>query len=825
MKIFVSLRRHDAMRKARDWFAARANYAVFEAITEWARGKEEKEKWGECFMLVEVDLPGSRGMNARNIDCVIAFSDRVAVIEVKGHHRLKSAQASLSETLRQCCASFDLVSAHLAGIVHDKAIRPFVFMPELGSNEIAQLNADQLSKDSLSHPVIAGGFRCAAKPSLPNGHPLFIVRALQSRLGSMADSDPRRFTRDAQATLLRLIDPADRYEFSALDRAVEALQRHGSTPSATRLPEHYVRRLRAAELDQFSELFNQKRTVEVCGAPGIGKSDFIREALEQEVTKAKRDTLVAVVDVKATHTLHALCRELLSCFGQEPDDAEDERSLLERLAQTDGVIWIPTYDTEARAVISRLIDSLATFSERACRLVIESHETPGSQSECEQMIDLLRLDSASILQILKRAEPGRSDHSVTDVARNSRGNPRLALTHWKSGRLNPVPDWLASNFLWLERTFADPVDRAICFLVVALLDDCLLPMSPRLLEATATAVFRGVLPSRAKRSVAKALAYLDASSMLHLRFFDASRYRVLSLLPEDATRGAMRVFGLDTTLAEYVIRQTDVAQLREWNEHFDAVLKTRQDEPKHANVLLSLRHNEITTWFASVFRQGLMHLDDVVRWLDRRVVKRTSTSTSVDELYLERALRLAQALRTKRTPDIAAELGEPPDGFRWPRYAYKLLTTLTTSPPGPPAVDLALDGDDLDVAVEAACWKVMLGSAHDWPSWWICFREVLSTADRLAPAVRLQVYHYSLMCATFCGRDFVQQTPATRALLTDICRELAALAIKENMMYLFSAEAFFVGLLEPYDRFDPLSPALFVKEFAREASLRRWEQH
>src|SRR4051812_21676164 len=114
MKIFICLSRHDAMRKARDWFGAKSSYAVLEEITTWARAQESQ--WGECFAFVEIDIPGTSDSKGRNVDFVIAFSDRVAVIEVKTHRHFKSAQTSLVKSLRQCCNSFDLVSAHLAGV-------------------------------------------------------------------------------------------------------------------------------------------------------------------------------------------------------------------------------------------------------------------------------------------------------------------------------------------------------------------------------------------------------------------------------------------------------------------------------------------------------------------------------------------------------------------------------------------------------------------------------------------------------------------------------------------------------------------------------------
>lgn len=817
MRILISLRRHDAMQKARDWFGNNSTYPVLKAITEWAKRKQPD--WGECVIIVEAEMPGSRNMHARNIDFLIAFSTRVAVIEVKNHRRLTSAQASLAETLKQCCLSFDLVSAHLAGVVPEKAIRPFIFIPELESNEIAQLTTDQLSKHSLTHPTITGGSGCAEKPALPNGHPLFLAHALDLRLGAITDFDHKRFGGNANAAISKLIAPVDVHEFSSLDLAVEAIQHHSQAPSPTSLPEHYVHNLRGAELDQFSEHLNTKRIVEIRGAPGIGKSDFTREALQLQVETSRKDMLLAIVSVRDGHTLSSLARELLICFGQQPDDAEDERTLLERLLRTDGVVWFPRYDTSAQPVIARLIDVFLGRPDRVCRLIIESHESRISATLPQShVIDLGTLSTVSTLEILKRITPARSDRRLPDVLAKARGNPHLALAHWRSADAEPVPDWLEGNYLWLERMFADPVDRAICYLVVVLVDDCLLPVTLDLLNKAACSIFPGVLKSRIRRTIARTVACLEASSTIDLRWFNVEDYRVLALLPEDARVKTALICGVDVTLAKYVCGRIEKSQLQDWNEHFVRSLSSTPETARNSKILLALKQNELTPWFASPFRgPGPNKLDDVIGWLDRRITARAASLKSPGELYLERALRFARAAMEDKTLQIAEELGEPPAGFRWATYVHKLLTTVTTSS-GPFLVDSSSDGDDRDSAIEAACWKVMFSPRRDWQDMWLTLEHVASTSDRLPPAVRLQVYHYALMCATFCGQGFIDQTAGVRDSVVSICKELARLAVTENLLYLRSAESFYVGLIQPDERSNAYGPAFCVKEIARDAT-------
>lgn len=797
MKIFICLRRHDAMRKARDWFTARSNYIVLEEITHWARGQERD--WGECFLMMEVDVPGAADLNATNVDCIVAFSDRVAVIEVKNHRSYKAAQASLLKSLRQCCENFDLVSTHLAGVIHDKSVRPFLFFPQLTSNEIAQLTAQQLSSTSLRHATIGGGARCRERPSLPNGHPLYIPAALKSRVGAIQDSDARRFSRDAQAVLLGLTQPAERYEFSDLDRAVDHLQRHSGTPSVIRLGEGYIRGLRSAALEQVRERLQTRGVVEVIGAPGIGKSDFIREVLETIIDQDKRQLPIAVVDLKASYTSATFYRSLLGVFDQEPHDWEDEQSLLDRLLQERAVVWIQACDAAARPLVTRLVTVLlASRDDRRCRVIVESTASPLMTSD-EDRVRLFPLSAPSIQRILRVEPPGHPDHLLPAHIASSRGNPRLAITRWKSARLNAVPDWLANDFAWLEHAFSDRHERALCSLVVSILDESPFELDVNVLFKAATAVFRNLLRSTVKAALIRVFSTLQTSQMLCLQTIRGSQSPALN--EEHSSLELVRIGQLNASMSEYVLRQTDAQLLSTWRNQVTSFLERQERPARHVAVLLGLRRNDLGPWCGSAFRQGYMQLDQMVNWLDRRLLERQAISN--DEYYIERALRVAHnlidATHGRNDVVIANELPKPSGTARWSTYFHQLLTHVTSFWHGGLAnLDLNIcEGTEPDVAAEATCWSYSFSPENVSSSqWWPRLRLLVQDAHNLTPAVRLLVYHHTLMCAALCGESFVRQE-AVRQFLRDICKEMGPLAVSEDhLYYLVSANTFYDALVD-----------------------------
>lgn len=783
MRFFINLRRHDAMRKAKEWFTPRGHYATYEEIVAWAESKEDD--WGECFVMLEVDVPGRGNINSKNVDLLLAFSDRLAVIEVKNHRSYRSAQTNLSKSLRQCCTSFDLVRAHMAGAVAEDSVRAFLYVPELESHEIASLTDQQLASTSMSHATVVGGERCRHRPTLPNGHPLYLPHALKVRL-SDSPAPRSRAVQGAQETFLALLDKSEVYEFSSLRSAVNCIREHDKSTPVYRLSDRHVRGLRETAREQVIDRLSENQVVEIVGSAGAGKSDFIREALETLTAREQAESLLAVIEVTSEHTLSGLLRHVLCLLDAEPTIYDTDDVLREQLKNTPGTVWVRRHERRASPVLTALVDLLGAAS---CRLIIESTYGQVLQSESIR-IELPQLEPRDLRTLVENISPQPSASAFIDVIAASSTSPIHALK-----ALDLVPDGhepIARGFGWLEDALHDPFSRDLCYYLVFILGESPIEMRVEALLAGAREVFKRHLPSAINSTTRQVLSPILANDAVSI---DVVRGQDYPFLGEEHSAVSDGWFmDPDPALVDYVRKHLPDSLKQQWRMQTANVLSRRFMAKRSVRVLTALWDGDLRPWCDSAFRGGYLGIPGLVSWLDRRT---DPVDVTEENAQLERALRLAASVIERKADrasiNVDAELGRRSNDWYWPAYFRDLLSNVVTYGNDRAAEFTAVE--PTDVSVETTCWTYLMSRrspSEDWPAIEGCTRV------RTSPPIRMLTLHHALMCACMRGEQFIRDANL-RSQLIEWSIELGRTTMTEGtLFFLNAAETFheFLGAKE-----------------------------
>lgn len=766
----------------------------------WATSQEGR--WGECLILVEADIPALETLKARNIDLIVAFSDRVAVCEVKNHHTLRAAEEALFSSLEQCCESYDLVRYHLAAAraVSKEAARPFLFIPNLNSSDIRNLTSLQLAKISLSHVTVAGGPLCSSTPTLPNGHPLYLPVAIQSRLKQIRPFDRRVWTGGAQAALRRLVDLDAVCDFRELSRAVEYVRTEGDKTRAVRLPSSHVKGLDAPRLDFALKKLFQFGLVEIVGPFGIGKSAFARELISAAADKSSRHPRVATCNVQSGSTLKSLSRDLLAFFDVDPGEHLDDRALIDLLLAVEGTVWIQSYDADTAMLVKQLLEEvLRAGSVRPCRFLVESlvplfplRYTEDGDLDCPPFhVSVPGLDSPRMRQVLEANATGHGEHEVSSVA--WMGNPRLALARWRSPEPFSDSPELIGEFKWIGRVFQG-LDGAVARYLICLVNDApCCGIREDVAKAAATEVFASDPPSAVRVALTHIRSHLVKGRMLQQAgcFTGTLRRRFGIELP---TRNSLTLAGVEPSLAAYVRQTFDPVELAELEARTTLALEARRDRYKHLDVVLGFRRHELRPFCLSTFRNGIWGSLSVAEWLRRR---RDYRPISADDAYLARCILVTERLyrRRRSDPPFKAEiqLGPPPVAFPLGDYLYAVMRTATRcinyAEP-----DLGQFGteaaaiQDLNVAAESLCWIFDLCTlrarmpTERLREFLALFQHFIAQESDYSVAVRLLVYRRMINCMRLLGRDFLI-TRSNESWLFDLFRCYFALAVHEDNMW------------------------------------------
>lgn len=791
MQILVGSRRHDALQKAREWFAAASNVEVLTELVKWAVAQETQ--WGECGILVEPDIPGSDRTKASNVDLIVAFSGRVAVCEVKNHRSFKAAQAAFFSSLNQCSDSYDLVRYHLAAsrAVSQDHLRPFLFLPNLNSAEVTELITQQLSKTSLRHVSITGGRHCQTVPAMPNGHPLYLPYAIQKRIGQLQQKDLALYPRDALVALLRLVDSPDSCRFDTLDQAIEYLRTEADKPRAVRLPVGHVKGLRDRQLREGLKILARRGVVELVGPFGIGKSAFARELMSAVEELSTRHLKIATCTVAPDATLGSLCRNLLTFFDIEASEFDDDRALLDTLIQCEGVVWIQSYAAPSSEYVKVILEEAqAASSRRRCQFIVESiiplfpFIDSGPKSNWRWPECYLRvsgLDRSAMRKILVANAPIAGEHDLLSL--RTFENPRLALARWRSEIEQSVSPELVREFAWVERVFRGLERDMLSYLA------CLLDTAPCGIghDATITAAYE-VFSSVSRASVRGALYnvfdHLRAGKML-----DRAFTRSWSL-KDFGVRGASALLHhMEPSLIVYVRDRLVASEFNELTRRTTGALETLRHRVKHVEIVLGFRRDDLQPFMASTLRNGMWGPLDIVEWLDRRPQFRF---VSRSQAYLERHVHATQKLfrmakAGKLRFKVDHQIGRPPDDFPLGHMLHAVLTSaagLVDAADGLKKFSSDIDAcENADILIEALCWL------FDWTriagvltrerlsDFLGVFKRLIDDCVTESVAVRLMVYRKVIFCVWMMGRGALS---AYEPYLLDVFRVYFPLAASED---------------------------------------------
>jgi len=786
MELFVGSARPDALYKARDWFAASANSLLLSELFEWAVSQESQ--WGQCLMLVEPDVPASDRLKATNIDLILAFSDRVAICEVKNHRSMRAAQEALIRSLGQCRDNHELVSYHLTRgkSVPAEAIRPFLFVPQADSKDVSDLIALQFNKSSMTHIGITGGQRCKSRPALPNGHPLYMPLSVRSRLSQVRPLAQEFYSGSAQHTLQKLLGGEQAGPFKTLPSAFAYVRSEANRPPQMRLPPGHVAGLRPRELNRALRALDSCGIVEVTGSFGIGKSAFIREFIAIFSDRASRRLQVATCNLGSAITFTQLCRELLVSFDLDPGEYASDDALLERLFRAEGIVWIQSYDLTVRTIVKRLLDAANAARGRIkCRFVVESgwsdpvfpFEEKGQREDWkwpEMHIHLLGLDRNHMRKVLETAPRGNAAHSLEQI--QGMGNPRMALGRWRSDDLHSDSPELVLQFKGIEQSF-EGLEWPVVQYLVCLLDDAPFGIDREIAGRVATLVFS------AHSRLQVSLAFISVLHKLEWKTHKGSvkHHTFVSSYLKDLGIGDIRsrslVTDVNASLAAYIRQQMLPDELVELRTRTTAALELIGGKHLHVQAILGLRRRDLQPLFVSSLRNGMYGAVHIGDWLNRQPVFESLDSK---QIYLEHWARVALHLDAedpKHRADLKLLLRVPPADFALGRYLYQVMITATTH---------VIDGrpdlegfrsttvvDNPTVLAEALCWI-----------WDLSFRDQLT--PRLDEFERL--FRLYLL-------DSQVDDPAVRLLLLlHLIRSIA----RKGSRAILAAESDLVDLLRIY---------------------------
>lgn len=397
--------------------------------------------------------------------------------------------------------------------------------------------------------------------------------------------------------------------YPSLDAARANLKALTSTPRNILLAPTHVKGLRISALGQFTTGLATIGCVEVTGPAGLGKSAFIREGLALQEEQSKRAITLILRD-RPFADVSDLARNLLESLGYDPEALQDDELVFARLFDIDATVWFRKAKPPASALVE-LAERVVEAQNRRFHLVIESqtHLLPEALR-----IVLLPLSPSDIYRILLLQPPSaQAEPDVNRIARQSQGNPALAIAYWRSRDSDTVPD-RSGEFKWIPDCF-DAFERKMLGFVVLFLKDAPLGLTPSLIGAVACNIYKNEMPIRVREAVESVLSQLEAAQLIHVdrlsRDFIA------------ATAGAtgddfVTINKIDGSLVQFVTTSLDS---RDTTSLVDRITAELIDDHSGttgslAEVTASLRTGELWPFCTSAFRYT--HRGGVLTWLDQK---------------------------------------------------------------------------------------------------------------------------------------------------------------------------------------------------------------
>lgn len=645
---------------AKDWVAALGATHVLRDLETWIQEKEAT--WGECCVFIEVSFPEGKPTDRMNnqIDLLLCFPDRVAILELKQHD--KYAKLSLGEIVFQVNGQLTWIkrlffSGPYAYPFPEKRIATFLFLPNLSLEDICHVACDLIQNHSAWHVWPVGTSNELVGQFERDERWLYLCDALDKHLGKHKQST---FKPGFCEFLLKELKNAGAKCFSFPDLTSSLVYLHMlSHPGILPDPWH-VPGTRPLEFARAKCILQTERMVEILGAEGIGKSTFVKELLQA-------NDKVIRVSLEKCASVQAICRCINSRFRLEMPAGVGDHAFLQQLCEEHHVYWIECYDRESAPSLRSLLQAVrglnASVSRFPSRWIIESRMGClgfGANCTCQ----LGPLPNEAISHILAKKTAGGAFPNPEMVIEMVRGNPGQAISLWEStkpGNRQPI-----GSFSWFCEELP-PLESKLLPLLCLAVSRSPLGISFDTLVHWA----RLIHPDQPQSAVQEALQSL-------LDRLTAQQWVDITRLTEDMLAGVLEpnplagrsltmINRIPATVIEQSLQGVDSTTQNSWLERFHDHLLNIAENDTLSGVTLSLTSfGDFEPFFRSTFR--FMQLEAVLDWIDR-----SGWQPAPEQAYLLRAARVLARLWNDPSTNVLTELGVPASGRDLDRFAFEFV--------------------------------------------------------------------------------------------------------------------------------------------------------
>jgi hypothetical protein len=657
MKVFVS-GDVDALKNAAAWVnnpQLRAVLGEFER-----RIRRQEDQWGECLVFAEIGAPHRQASKSRQIDLLVAFSDRAALCEIKQGISRGSIHYNFQFAARQINSQLDTTRDLLkrAGL-DERCLLPFLWSPNISRQDLNDIIVEK-GRLTFEHIAVSGAnadFRLLRLADRDRNFAYFpdsIIDRLSNWTGN--HQSPKHVSsvllgaimRNHEATEIPLL------EFPDFLRLQEYLAESYEDPILVPDPD-YISGLRGETLNQGLAQLSQSRFVEVLGPAGIGKTGFIRELLQNH----SRDKSYAVLPPLVLHRkidALSILRELAEHVGlYEPAQLGvlNQAQLFKQLTEGDFVYWIRDYDASSEAAVRRLAALVAASGAGGkAYWIIESMAAslPDGQQKASYQILLKPLDGRAMAKILSRRQRGAGSSDIAAVIDAAQGVPRLAIWRWTIEQLDeamPPSERLDQYQLFLQH-LSQP-QKAYITPIAYMLAEAPLGCTVRLLESWCRAIqpfARGELSEVVRGALEQARSHLlisietfgSADSATQTdgdTFQQTTRALRDQLLPADfggARIGWIHV--VDPHFVDHFVRAIAPETLAQWGEKLrEVLLEASGDDLSLTGVTFALLTGDFLPFVRSGFRSSSAMLPRIKEWIHRRDQRAIGLGMSPDAAY------------------------------------------------------------------------------------------------------------------------------------------------------------------------------------------------
>jgi hypothetical protein len=411
--------------------------------------------WGPCVVLVECTIPPLGRLPHAQLDLLIAFPDRTAVIEIKEGPRMGPDDLNVNATkaANQIQAQFETVKAHIeSSEFSSRAIAPIIWAPQLGYASLTTI-MDSFAESGLVHISVAGGNPSLRDTSLRGNAPAYLPQTVEWKLRRVDEVRPRG--KGLGELLSRIVENAhhQRYnepahKFIHFDDIREFLKDEVAFHPTARLHDaSHVNRLRPVLLNQALEALGRLRFIEVVGQQGMGKSWFVKETINALLHRLPRHYEVYDRVMQRKKGLRDVLSSFSYAIGSEEAEQLDVERLFNLLDQQEAVYWVQDYSKSSGPAVMALVDKLSKSREGrahppgAAFWIIESMVPAQRAASAKQkyQVSLGPLEDQAIIRILDKHAKGLEGPDISSVLVAAAGNPLRAVLLWTREDSGPLP--------------------------------------------------------------------------------------------------------------------------------------------------------------------------------------------------------------------------------------------------------------------------------------------------------------------------------------------------------------------------------------------------